>query len=126
MMRTTSKAFKEQVQEYIINGLSDDNQTELKSKLEDVVSDFHSWYSPYEQKRTPNRQEAFKEFLNCLPSSIHTEYTHYRINQTLKSWFENNGETYKDKPTDKELDLHHHLVYRELNTLLKQNNLTLF
>jgi hypothetical protein len=126
MMRTTSKAFKEQVQEYILNGLSEDYGTDTQAQLQGVINDFHSFYSPYEQKRTPNHQEAFKEFLNGLPSSLHTEYTHYGINQTLKSWFENNGETYKDKPTDKELDLHHHLVYRELNTLLKQNNLTLF
>jgi hypothetical protein len=125
-MRTNNKEFKKQIQEYILNGLSEDNGTDTKDQLQAVVNDFHSWYSPYEQKRTPNRQEAFKEFMNGLPSSLHTEWTNYGINQTLKGWFENTGTPYKEKDSDKELELHHNLVYRELNTILKKNDMTLF
>ena len=125
-MRTNNKEFKSQIQEYILNGLSEDYGTTTKEQLQGIISDFHSFYSPYEQKRTPNRAEAFKDFLNGLPSSLHTEWTNYGINQTLKGWFENVGEPYKEKDSSKELELHHHLVYRELNTLLKKNDLNLF
>jgi hypothetical protein len=125
-MRTTNKEFKSQIQEYILNGLNEEFGETTKEQLQALTSEFNNWYSPYEKKRTPNRQEAFKEFLNGLPSSLHTEWTNYGINQTLKGWFETVGEPYKEKDSDKELELHHNLVYRELNTLLKKNDLNLF
>lgn len=125
-MRTTNKEFKKQIQDYILNGLNEEYGETTQKQLKGVVDEFNNWYSPYEKKRTPNRQEAFKEFLKGLPSCLHTEWTNYGINQTLKNWFENTGTPYKEKDSDKELELHHNLVYRELNTLLKKNDLNLF
>jgi hypothetical protein len=125
-MRTTNKIFKDQIQEHILNGLSEDISSEQRDQLKAVVDSFHNWYSPYEQKRTPNRQEAFKEFLNGLPSELHLEWTNYGVNQTLNKWFTTAGEVYKEKSSDKDLDTYHNLVYREFNNLLKKNDLSLF
>lgn len=125
-MRTTKKEFKEQIQEHILNRLSTDETENPKEQIQNVIAEFHNWYSPYEQKHTPNCQEAFSNWLNCLPSGINLEWTYRGVNKTLKSWFENMGETYKDRDTDKEAILYHHLVYREFNTLAKKNDLKLF
>lgn len=120
-MKTTNKLFKTQVQKHIIEGLSEDQHTELDQQLQDAVKGFNNWYGPHEQKRTPNRQKAFQEWLMCLPSELNTEFTNYEINQTLKGWFENVGEGYKERDSDKASDLYTALVYREFNTLCKQN-----
>lgn len=126
MMKTTKKEFKNQVQEHILNSLDEQETTNPKEQLQNVVSEFKNWYSPYEQKMHPNRQEAFTDWMNGLPSCLNTEFTNYGINQTLKSWYENCGETYKEHDSDKESQLYRNLVYREFNTLLKKNDLTLF
>jgi hypothetical protein len=123
-MRTTKKEFKNQIQEHIIKCLSTDQYTELHFQLNEVVEAFKNWYSPYEQKRFPNRQEAFQDWLMGLPSELSVEYTNYGISETLKSWFENCGETYKEQKD--ELKFYTYLIYREFQSLCKQNKITLF
>lgn len=122
-MKTTKKEFKEQVQQHILECLSTDETTNQKEQLERVIKEFMNWYSPYEKKRTPNRQQAFSEFLMCLPSCLSVEYEHHNIYHTLKSWYENCGATYKEQDTTKESQLYHNLIYREFNTLIKKNGL---
>jgi hypothetical protein len=121
-MKTTNKAIKDQIQKHIIEGLSEDTYQSTKMQLQQVKEEFYNWYSPYEQKRTPNKQEAFKEFMNGLPSCLNMEYTYHGIHTTMRSWFENAGETYKEPKDDsKEADLYGSLIYREFNTLCKKN-----
>lgn len=120
-MRTTKKEFKEQIREHILACLSDDVKTDVKEQLQNVVCEFHSWYGPYEQKRTPNKHEAFKGFLLGLPSCFNAEFTHYGISQTLKGWFERCGETYKEQEVDKEVKLYYHLVTREFQWFCQKN-----
>lgn len=117
-MKTTNKLFKSQVQEHILNNMSED--------FGNVIKDFQSYYHPTTQKLIPNRQEAFTSWLQGLPSTLDVEYTNHGIHETLKTWFENVGETYKDRDSDKEAQLYYNLVYREFNTLLKKNDLSLF
>lgn len=123
-MRTTSKCFKEQVQNHIIDGLDpDENFETLPEKLLSTIIDFTNWYGAYEQRNYPKRQEAFTSWLDGLPSSLSTEFEYYKVHQTMKSWWENCGETYKYKePTDKEYQLYKNLIYREFQTLCKQND----
>ena len=125
-MRTTNKQFKEQVQKHIMERLSEDETTELKGQLQNVADEFSSWYSPYEQKRTPSRYMAFKEFMLGMPSVLNAETYYDEIHNNLKSWFENCGESYKNQPEDKEATIYYHLVTRELETLCKKNNVNLF
>lgn len=120
-MRTTKKEFKTKVQEHILEGLSTDMSEDTKEQLQNVVSEFKGWYSPYAQKHTPNRQEAFTEFLTGLPSGLNTEFTYYGISNTLKNWYESCGAEYKEATPDKEAKLYYGLVYRELRNLTKRN-----
>lgn len=121
-MRTTNKEFKVQVQEHITNGaLSEEHGETIQEQLQAVVSEFTSWYSPYEQKRTPNKYEAFKEFMLGLPSCFNIEYYYDQISNTLRTWFEACGETYEEKPKDEEAKLYYHLVTREFERLCKLN-----
>jgi hypothetical protein len=122
-MKTTNKVFKDQIQAHIIEGLSEDQHTELPLQLQDAVKGFNNWYGKYEQKRKPNRQKAFQEWLNCLPSELSTEFTNYGINQTLKGWWETADQEYKEQDSDKEANLYTALVYREFNTLCKKNGI---
>jgi len=124
-MRTTNKEFKAQVQEHILDNLSTDEYTEPMFQLNQVVEEFKNWYSPYEKRQHPNRQEAFTNWLNGLPSCLHVEYMNYSINQTLKQWFENCGMIYKDRDSDKESELYRNLIYREFRTLCKKHNVEL-
>lgn len=137
-MRTTNKAFKSQVQDHVIDRLmkqddllqiydievTEDNY--LATQLEAVKHEFHNWYNPYEQKRTPNHQEAFIDWTQELPSCLDIEYTHHNINEKLKEWYTNVGAEYKEQPTDKQVNQYNALVYREINTLMKQNKIDLF
>lgn len=120
-MKTTKKEFAEQVREHIVNRLSEDKYTELPLQLNAVVEGFKNWYVPYEQKRTPNRQAAFIGWLMRLPSELSVEFTNHGVYETLKSWFENCGEPYKEQSSDKELHWYLHFIHREFSNLCKKN-----
>lgn len=116
-MRTTTKEFKAKVQMHIIENLSTDETTDFHTQLQDVVDNFHSWYGAYEQKRTPNHYDAFKEWLLCLPSSIFAEYREYAIHEIMGEWF---GEDFKPQKPEKEINLYYHLFIREFEILCKK------
>jgi hypothetical protein len=88
-MNTNSKCFNEEVQKHIIERLSTDQTEVLKEQLQDVVDEFKNWYGPYEQKRNPNIQSAFINWLWGLPSCINQEYENYEITQAYNSFFIN-------------------------------------
>lgn len=120
-MKTTKKEFKIQIQKHILEGLPLEGFNEA---LTNVVTDFHNWYDDYEQRLNPNRQDAFTQYLLCLPSTINLEFSDYGIFLKLKEWFENMGETYKEQSACKECILYYHLIYREFSTLCKKYNVT--
>lgn len=122
MAITTRTSFKIVVQEHIIDRLSTDHTTVLKEQLQNVVDEFKNWYTPYEQKRTPNRQAAFIDWLWGLPSSINQEYEYHEIEKAYRRWFECNGVEVnpKMKPADIQ-KWYYLLVHREFCTLCKRN-----
>ena len=122
-MKTTTKEFKKQVQEYIIDCLCTDYTTDLKEQLQNVVNEFKWWYSDYNKKRIPNKQEAFEDFLNGLPSCLSIDYITYNIYMILAKWFKYSLEDafkYSEMQTCK---MFLHLISREFKTLCKQNNI---
>ena len=116
-MRTTKKEFTSQVQRHIIERLSTDETENLREQLKNVTKDFYNWYSPNEQKRTPNTYTAFIEFLKCLPSSINIDFSDHDVHNTLKTWIENCGETYVTPKSQHEFDLYLHLITREFTKM---------
>ena len=120
-MRTTKREFKQQVQEHIIERLGTDYYTELKDQLQDTVTQFNDWWGDYEQKHQPNKHEAFKDWLLGLPSQLNIEYCDYNISSSLREWFRNCGEEYKEQGITKERIWYMHLITREFATLCKKN-----
>lgn len=117
-VKSTSKAVKEKIQDYIIQCLSTDETTDLQSQLECVVKAFHNWYSPYEQKSTPNHAEAFAVFLMCLPSELSVDYYDYEMREHLIKWLGESDKTY----TDSEVNTRYlWLIYREFAVLCKKH-----
>jgi hypothetical protein len=119
-IRTNSKVFKEQVQEHILDNLSEDyhDSDHVADRLADVWNEFKSWKHG---QRIANEQEAFGQFIDGLPSVINTEYTHHGIHNTMKEWFENCGAAYKyDEPHESEYNLYKNLVYMNLQDLSKK------
>jgi hypothetical protein len=125
-MGTTNKEFKDQVQIHILERLSTDETEETRQQLLDVINGFNDWYGAYEQKRTPNIEAAFKEWLLGLPSSLNIEFEYYTIHQTLKQWFEDTGSEYKEQSSDKEAELYYHLIVREFRVLCRKNGLDFY
>jgi hypothetical protein len=133
MAITTKKVFKGFVQEHVMNIMLDEAEIEsgydiqtteenlVTTQLQIVIDEFKNWYSPYEQKQTPNRYEAFKSWILGLPSCFSVQYEYYPIHQTMKGWFENCGETYKGEPGSKESDLYYYLTTREFEVLCKKH-----
>ena len=130
-MRTTTNAFKNKVQQHIIDRLGatwdEFNQREnddatTAERLQNVVDEFKSWWCPYEQRRNPNRGEAFKEFLQCLPGCLNAEFTYYAQRETLREWHEQTPEE-SERYTDEQIVYnYYYLIYREFVTLCKKHN----
>ncbi len=123
-MRTTNKQFKGLVQSHVIACLNEEYGSTIKEQLQAVVDSFKDWYSDYEQKMTPNRWDAFKEFMLGLPSTFNIEFEYSTIYETLKFWWEQCGEEYREQSADKEANLYYHLVTREFNTLCRKEGIT--
>lgn len=131
-MRTTTNIFKTKVQNHIIDRLGDTwdevNQRENENattaeRLQNVVDTFYSWYNPYEQRRTPNRCEAFKSFLQGQPGCLNAEFTYYAQRETLREWHEQTPEE-SERYTDEQVENnYYYLIYREFITLCKKNSI---
>ena len=131
-MRTTTNAFKNKVQQHIIDRLSatwdEVNQREnddatTAERLQNVVDEFKNWYCPYEQRRTPNRCDAFRDFLQGLPGCLNAEFTYYAQRETLREWHEQTAEE-SERYTDEQVVYnYYYLIYREFVTLCKKHNI---
>lgn len=122
-MRTTKKEFKAQVQAHILDGLCTDETTVPAEQLQNVANEFASWYTGYNKRLHPNRQDAFISWMNGVPSVLGNEFTHYGIYTALKTWFEACGETYIERDSDKEVPLYECLFYRELLVLFRKHGI---
>jgi hypothetical protein len=115
-MRSTNKI--------VVNRIRHSINTSIETNFtaSDVLEAFEQWYGPYEQKRTPNRQAAFIEWLRCLPNIIDIPFSDYDIQNTLDTWLEgvpNNRQT----PLDSTAlwNKMGWLLYRELNKMIKED-----
>lgn len=128
-MRTTTREFKNKVQQHIIDRLGNpwdyenDHENEnatTAEKLQNVVNEFLSWWNSYEQRRTPSKAEAFKSFLQGLPSCLNAEFTYYNQRESLREWHEQTkaeAERYNDLQVEA---AYYHLIFREFTTLCKK------
>lgn len=130
-MRTTTNYFKTKVQNHIIDRLGDTwdevNQRENENattaeRLQNVVNEFNRWYCPYEQRRTPNICDAFRDFLQGLPGCLHTEFTYYAQREALREWHEQTAEEAECYTDEQITNSYYYLIYREFVTLCKKYN----
>lgn len=82
MPTTNSNVFRNQVQRHVLNSI------EEPATLQDVLEDFNNWYSRHEQRQHPNRQEAFQNWLMCLPTSMSVYYQDALMEDAVQRWFE--------------------------------------
>lgn len=128
-MRTTTKEFKNKVQQHIIDRLGNpwdyenDHENEnatTPEKLQNVVEQFKSWYCPFEQRRTPNKYEAFKSFLQGLPNCLNAEFTYYSQRESLREWHEQT-EAEAERWSIEHIDFNYYwLICREFEALCKK------
>lgn len=121
-IRTNSKVFRNEVRKHILDALDNGENETLLGQLKDHSKNFHSWYGEFEQKRTPNIQDAHTEFLMGLPHTINIEFETYEIDKAVKEWFENCGADYAKRDDEKTAQLYYYLVFSELSKLMKENN----
>ena len=131
-MRTTTKEFKNKVQQYITDSLGGiwDEQTNTENenaptpeKLQNVVAEFCSWWNPYEKRKTPSKAAAFKSFLQGLPGCLTVDFTYYEQRKRLQEWHEQT-EAEAEKYTDAQVEAAFYwLIFREFETLCKQNKI---
>lgn len=96
--RTSNNVFRTQVQNYIINQLTPHCSIDIPESLEEVVESFKAYDSPYNQKRIPNKQARFIDFLQGLPSTIAIDFENAAIEEILEEWFTACEQPYKPKP----------------------------
>jgi len=118
-VRTTNKDFRKQVQQHILEHLNDEETTDTKKQLENVVSEFANYSKGL---KFHNIQDAFTSFLQCLPSCLSVEFEYYEIYKNLKKWYESCGETYQEREPEEEANLYYYLIFREFKKLCKIYN----
>lgn len=128
-MRTTTKEFKNKVQQHIIDRLGlpwdeernqENENATTAEKLQNVINEFNRWYCPFEQRRIPNKCEAFKSFLQGLPSCLNTEFTYYNQRESLREWHEQTEAEAERFSDDKVEAAYYYLIFREFTTLCKK------
>lgn len=119
-LRSNSKEVTERIRKHIVERLNTDYTQDIKEQLTAVFDEFQSWYGPYEKRRTPNIQDAFAEFLKCLPSCLSTEYMYVCQREALEYFFDGRARKPKKDWTDEQVSkMYYSLIYREFNALCK-------
>ena len=113
-MRTTNKEFKEAVRQHILEILGEDNTSDPKEQLTELVTDFESYYYG------GNIQNTFIDWCRGPPSSLHVEYFTFKIDKILEDWFATIGQEYDPDRLEDNMDYYLYLIFRELKALLKQ------
>ena len=116
-VRSTHNSVATQIQDFIIENLSDDYGTNTAQQLESVVAAFHNWYGEYEKRRTPNVQTAFKEWLSGLPSELYITPYYYDMQQLMDKWLGKTMKVYEDDIMSRNF---HGLIFREFQKLCRK------
>lgn len=118
--RSTHSEVTQQIQEHIIECLSEDETTDLKEQLQNVADAFNNWYGPYEKKRIPNRQAAFIDWLHGLPSELSVEIYYHNQREILSTWMGVPYNMCSDQKVDK---TYHYLIFREISKLFRMHDI---
>lgn len=125
MRKSNSIEFKKSVWAHIIERLSEEETTDLKKQLQNVVTAFDDWYCAYERRRLPNSCDAFEYWLQGLPCELNAEFTYYAQRCALKNWFDQ-AQAQADKYEDDEVSkIYYRIIYREFCNLCRQNSVKL-
>lgn len=54
----------------------------------EVLASFNRWYGEYERKIYPNRENAFVNWMQALPTELNHPFADYEIEELLKVWLE--------------------------------------
>lgn len=114
---SNNKVTSEKIQDHIIEIISDEYGTTPAQKLESVVAGFHSWYGAYERRAQQNVQQAFADWLSCIPSAIDAEYRTYEQEELLTQWL---GATGKEYSPDAIGARYYQLIFREFQKMCKK------
>lgn len=112
------KDAKELIREHIVANLSEDETSHLPEQLRNAVTGFLDWYVPNTRKRHPNVQNAFGEWLKCIPSELYITPYHYEQRELLTQWLGATDRNYADDVVAYRL---YALVFREFNKLCHLN-----
>ena len=108
------KDAKALIREHIIANMSDDDAPRVSDKLLRVVNGFGNWYGQYEQRKTPNVQNAFAEWLTGLPSELYATAYHEEQRALLTEWLGTTDKNYTDEVVSHRF---YALIFREFNKL---------
>lgn len=112
--RSNSKDATAMIREHIKECLTEDYTEVLSEQLDNTCKAFMDWYSPYERRRTPNLQQAFQEWLMCLPSDLSVEYYYDKQAAKLAEWM---GATKVDYTDDVVVQRYCAIIFREFNKM---------
>ena len=128
-MKTNSKAVKEAVKKHIIeclqgscnvaNGYVPDD--DIKGQLDYFVADFKNWYNPHEKQRTKVLHEAFRLFLQGLPSCFSYPFTYFEIRQVVREWLQQTEIESEKYGNEEVCNLYFYLLYREFLAICKKH-----
>lgn len=68
--------------------LSHNDDTNAPHTPAEVLASFDNWYGEYERKLYPNRENAFVNWMQALPSCLDHPFTNEDIEELLKVWLE--------------------------------------
>jgi hypothetical protein len=113
-LRTNSKEVREKIREHIKDSVYDENEEEFETfgkASKYLVEEFKRVADyPYNQKRIPNNQERFEDYLRGIP--FHFEYENYKIEKFLNSLGINPEN--KEYDSDKMWRLYGYLIWKEI------------
>ena len=112
-IRSTNKEVKEKIREHIIERLDPDCEGTLPDKLQHVIKGFEDWKG---NTRYPSQFDAFKAYLQCIPSTLGAEFATCYQERALNEWM---GIPEKDYDADYIESYYYALIYREFKMLCK-------
>ena len=113
-VRSTNKEVKEAIQVHIVERLDPDCNGTLSYKLEHVVSGFKHWLGPNGLRGYKSQYDAFKGYLQCIPSTLDAEFATCYQERALIDWL---GTPEKEYEADEIEQRYYSLIYREFRKL---------
>ena len=121
-MKTTHNHIRIPIRQHIFDSIEiDDNENATeKEKIEYAAERYESEYNyPNNQKRIPNNQARFIEYLQGLPFNF--EFYYYAQRQFLESiGLDERSKQYTDQEV---ADLYYNLIYREFSYLCRKHKI---